>query len=133
MMKNLILILFFSTFVFVSCNEKIIPGTFDFNTREIFKFGETNLSPNNTLAFSITQINDSRCPKGVECTWQGSADITLNFDSPQKDSLVLRTHNNLIDTFANYSFELIDISPYPIYNETIEMEGYDVTLIIKEI
>ena len=132
-MKNLILTLLFVTVIFVSCNEKTLPGTFNFNTREIFKFGETNISPNNTLVFSTTKINDSHCPEGVECAWQGSADIMLKFDSPQNDSLVLKTYNNRIDTFANYSFELIDVSPYPIYTETIEMEEYDITLIIKKL
>ncbi len=132
-MKRLIPFLFFTIFIFVSCNKKIIPGIFDFNAEEIFKYGETNISPNNLVIFSITQINDYRCPRDFSCVWQGSADITLKFDSPQNDSLILRTYNNRLDTILNFSFELIDVSPYPISFETIEMEDYDVTLIIKKL
>ena len=132
-MKNLILILLFLTFISVSCNKKIIPGTFNFNTEEIFKYGEINISPNNLIIFSITQINDYRCPSDVYCLWGGSADIKIEFEVPQKDSIILKTHNNRIDTFANYSFELIDVSPYPVSTETILLEEYNVTLKIKEL
>ena len=133
MMKNLILILFISTFLFISCKKKTEPDTFNIGIEEVFQINETNYSPNNSLIFSITNINDSRCPEGAVCFWQGNADVELEIELPQKGSIILRTYNTKIDTFHNYSFELIDVSPHPSIKYTIELEDYEVTLIIREL
>lgn len=132
-MKISILIALFAAFLFSSCHEEETLGAFKYGIEEVFKYGEIYQLDNNSLKFSITEINDSRCPKGVYCFWAGSANVKLVFELPQKGSLFLKTYDNRIDTFANYSFELIDVSPYPISTETIELEDYNVTLKITEL
>ena len=132
-MKKILSILFFAGLLLVSCNEEIVPVTFDFSMEENFETGEIYLSEDNLLEFSITDIADSRCPSDVVCIWQGKADVKIEIESPQKGSIVLSTYDNIIDTFGIYSFELIDVSPYPISTEIIELVDYMVTLKIEEL
>ncbi|MCF6331820.1 MAG: hypothetical protein L3J11_00935 [Draconibacterium sp.] len=132
-MKNLFLTVFFATLLFVSCNNEEFLTTFKVGIAEKFQQGEMNQSDDNSLKFSITEINDSRCPSDVICVWQGEADVKIEFELPQTGFVVLSTYDNLIDTFGTYSFELIDVLPYPISTKTIKLEDYDVTLKIKEL
>ncbi len=59
--------------------------------------------------------------------------VKIEIESPQNGTLILSTFDNLIDTFGIHSFELIDISPYPISTRTIELKDYNVTLKIEEL
>ena len=100
-------------------------------TREILN--EEYQLTDNPLTFSIIEINDSRCPSDVICIWQGKAELKIEVISPVSGTLILNTYNHLNDTLGNYSFELKDVSPYPISTATIDPEDYIVTLKISEI
>ncbi len=132
-MKNLVLTVFFTLFLFVSCNHEDLSDTFKIGFNEEFQHGIINQSDDNTLKFSITEINNSRCPSDVVCVWEGKADVKIEIESPLKENIILNTYNNPIDTFDTYSFELIDVSPYPISVQTIKLENFKVTLKIEEL
>ena len=132
-MKKLFLLLMLVGIVFVSCHEELLPETFNLGSEEDFKWGGEYESSNNSLLFSIVEINDSRCPSDVVCVWEGKADVRINVDSPHSGSILLSTYDNIKDTVGDFSFELIDVSPYPISTETIELEDYNVTLKIVEL
>lgn len=132
-MNKLVLIFFFASLLIISCNKEDNTDAFNIGTESEFQHGSINKSADNSLNFSIIEINDSRCPSDVECVWQGKADIKLEIESPQKGILTLNTYDNLIDTFANYSFELIEVSPYPISTKNITLDNYIVTLEINQI
>jgi len=132
-MKNLVWTLVLFTVVFLSCNKNDSSGSFKIGIEEEFRQGQINAGNDNSLQFSITEINDSRCPSDVICVWEGKADVKIEIESPQKGNLILSTYNNQIDTLGIYTFELIDVSPYPVSTETIELKDYNVTLLIEEI
>ncbi len=132
-MKKLILITFFAAILFYSCEKESIPETFEIGIVEEFHHGEMNQSIDNSLKFSITKIEDSRCASDVTCVWEGKTDITIVVESPQSGSIVLSTFDNLIDTVGNFSFEIIEVSPYPISTQTIELEDYNVNLKIEKL
>ena len=132
-MKNLVWALILFAVVFLSCNKNDSLDSFKIGIEEEFKQGQINEGNDNSLQFSITEINDSRCPSDVICIWEGKADVKIEIESPQKGNLILSTYNNHIDTFGIYTFELIEVSPYPVSTETIELKDYNVTLLIKEI
>lgn len=132
-MKKILSILSFAGLLFVSCNEEPPPVTFDFGLEENFQTSDIYISENSLLKFSITDIADSRCPSDVVCIWQGKADVKIEIESPQKGTIVLNGYDNLVDTFGIYSFELLDVSPFPISTETIKTEEYDVTLKIEKL
>ena len=122
-----------AAFIFASCEEESIHDSFDFGIEKSFQINGEYLSMDNSLRFTITNIEDSRCPSDVVCVWEGKADITIEVEATVKETIVLSTYNNLIDTVGNYSFELKEISPYPVSTKTIELEDYDVTLKIEKL
>ncbi len=124
-------------FFFISCEKQEISNTFTLGIEKSFKINGEYQSQDNSVKFKITAINDSRCPSDVECIWAGKADVSIDVTSPVSGSLVLSTLNNNIykstDTLGNYSFQLINVSPYPISTETIDLEDYQISLKIEEI
>lgn len=122
-----------STFAFSACDKTEDPDSFNFNTESKFQHGKMNQSIDHSLRFSITEINDSRCPSDVVCIWEGKADVKIDVESPTPGSIVLSTFNHPIDTVGNFSFELIDVSPYPVSTKTITLDDYIVTLAINDI
>lgn len=91
------------------------------------------LSSDNSLKVEIINIEDSRCPTDVVCVWQGEVLVEIELEETQTFSTVLSTYDNLIDTLGNYSVELIDVQPYPMSDQVIKTEDYDITLKIKRI
>lgn len=120
-----------------SCQKEAFPEDFVIGQEENFHCGIDYLSTDNTIKFSITEINDSRCPSDLKCFWAGKADVKIELESPVKATFVLSTLDNGIynstDTVGNYSFQLIDVLPYPVSTETIKLEDYIVKLKIEEL
>jgi hypothetical protein len=132
-MKKFILATFIAALLSVSCNNEELPDTFEIGSEQEFQFGELNQSDDNSLKFSITEINDSRCPSDVVCVWQGAAVVKIDIKNPQPAVIRLSTFDNLVDTVGKYSIKLVDVSPYPISTQSIELKDYHVILKIEEI
>ncbi len=88
----------------------------------IFKEGENRfLKEFETNVTFIKAIEDSRCPKGTNCIWEGNAKILLElmstYSRPMK--VELSTVNNpskdMINSFAfnGYNYQLTSLDPYP--------------------
>jgi len=135
-MKKILIILFVFA-AFVSCNKEEVANSFLLGLENDFKINGVYHSSENTLKFSIIEINDSRCPSDVVCVWAGKADVKIKVESPVSGNLILSTIINgmdtNMDTLGNYSFQLIDVSPYPVSTEEIKLEDYNVTLKIEEL
>ena len=132
-MKTLYIFLVLITISFISCDKVTFSESFSLGLENDFKiYGEYH-SIDNALNFSIVEINDSRCPSDVVCVWEGKADVKINVISPVKGIITLSTYDHLTDTIGNYSFKLVDISPYPVSTKTIKIEEYNVTLKIVEL
>lgn len=101
--------------------------------QEDFQIGDEYFSEENSLEFKVSAIQDSRCASDVVCVWEGEAVVKVEVASPFSGTLELSTFDNQIDTLNNYSFELIQVSPYPISTEVIDLEDYEITLKIKEL
>jgi len=132
-MKVLYTLLILFAISLISCENESFSESFSVGLESEFKiYGEYH-SLDNVLNFSIIEINDSRCPSDVECVWEGKADVKIDVESPVRGSITLSTYNHLSDTIGYYSFELKDISPYPVSTRTIKIEDYNVTLKIVEL
>jgi hypothetical protein len=80
-------------------------------------------------------LEDSRCPKGVDCIWSGNAririrsskkgqrpaTIELNTDDGPKSSLYL-----------NYEVSLVELKPRPKASEAVRSHEYRAALMIKK-
>ena len=117
----------------ISCQKETIPENFSLGEEVDFKVGTENKSAEYNVKFTITNVQDSRCPIDVECIWQGEAEIEIKFDSPFQETIVLSTYDDLIDTVGNYSIKLLNVSPYPISTETIELKDYTIKLKIESL
>ncbi len=132
-MKKCLYLLLIPIFLGISCQKEVIPENFVLGEEEDFKVGTENKSAEYNVKFTITDVQDSRCPMDVECIWQGEAEIEIKFDSPFQETIVLSTYDDLIDTVGNYSTKLLDVSPYPVSTETIELENYTIKLKIESL
>jgi len=132
-MKNLLYFPFLILLFLLSCEDETADGKFDFGEDEIFHTDQYYRSGDNSLKISIREINDSRCPADVVCIWQGETVVKIEIESPQNSTVSLKLYEDPIDTIGNYSFELKDVSPYPVSTETTLFRDYDVTLRIEKI
>lgn len=126
-MKQLSFALIFLLLVCASC-EKEIEGSyrFDLGMESQFLPQKEYESENRSLRFSILEINDSRCPTGVYCFWQGMVELRIAIEQPVKDTISLNSHDLKITQSGAYEFELIDVTPYPDINTPSSIDDYRV-------
>lgn len=77
---------------------------------------------------------DSRCPKGVNCVWEGQAVIELAIDTKPLE-LTMRAGNEADrkKSMGNYTIELVKVDPYPEgENASIPQEDYVIELKVSE-
>lgn len=82
---------------------------FIFNTEEKLKLSYLNLA------------EDSRCPFGAVCFWEGNAKVDVAFIVDDLTHLLeLNTHQDFqIDTtIDNYYLKLLDVEPYPVLDSS---------------
>lgn len=118
---------------FFSCENEEEYRLFTIGVENGFQIDTEYISFDDFVNFSVVNINDSRCATDVVCVWEGKADVTIEIEKPLPGTIILNTHDNLIDTIGDYSFELKDVLPLPISTKTIELEEYRITLKIEEI
>jgi hypothetical protein len=78
-------------------------------------------------------IEDSRCPKGVECVWQGNAKGRFELSGiKRKPSTVLL--NTGIEPkeaeYSGYTVRLVKITPEPKSGQRINVRKYEATLVV---
>ena len=132
-MKTGLIIFLLLLFSFSGCQNEDEDNTFIFDIEQNFRLYKDYTSANGVLVFELNELHDSRCPTGATCVWQGEARVSISLEDMPSDTLVLSTYDNLKDTMGMYSFELIDVKPYPDVEKAIEPNDYVVTLVISEI
>ena len=108
--------------LFFGCNEKEEVNTLKIGKVMELKLGETVENSKLDLSLRVENINDSRCPDGVMCFWEGYASVEFQLTTKKgKYDFTLDTHNPPIfknDTvIEGIKYELIDVLPYPVHNE----------------
>jgi hypothetical protein len=81
-------------------------------------------------------LNDSRCPTGVYCFWEGNAEVRLKFEKLNEKPILfnLNTHRGFTaDTIIDgYKFTLIGLNPYPSVEHRIAQEDYIAEIIVEK-
>lgn len=83
----------------------------------------------------VNSINDSRCPSGGECIWEGDAVVKFSLISnAETKTFSLHTNKNFPqDTLINnLNIKLLDVFPYPELNDAISQNDYSVEVSISE-
>ena len=86
------------------------------------QYGRVTLSPGTFAKFAditikvVGQVEDSRCPEGVQCIWAGtvnaSLDITTSAGTVNKKLTLDQSGSNAV-TVGNVTIALVDVKPYP--------------------
>lgn len=106
---------------------------------EAFTLSNNTAACNDKNKFTIlfTKVeNDSRCPIGAACIWQGVATIKLTLKKENTEYLfTLHTQSlpqyNTDTTVGGYKIKLIQLDPYPVAQQPTTNE-YKAKLIITQ-
>ena len=80
-------------------------------------------------------LNDSRCPSGVYCFWEGNATVRFEYQKYNSKPVIfdLNTHKVFTsDTIIDiYKFTLLGLNPYPIAHQIIAQKDYKAKILIE--
>lgn len=126
-MKTIIILTFLLITSVSGCrnelNQVSVDKNFDLNYKEAKYFADHSASI--TLD---SVLNDSRCPKGVECVWSGNAQVRFIYSAGTLNSVfILNTLSNFrTDTIINgYTIKLVQLNPYPQWGSIIKQSDYN--------
>lgn len=80
-------------------------------------------------------VEDSRCPKGVECVWAGNGKVEVTIHFPGSEDRVQELNTNLDPKEIEagvYRIQLLELQPYPVENQEILSEQYRIKLVVKK-
>lgn len=132
-MKARVSILLFFILIFGSCREEMPCYRFNFGSETVFLADETYCSENMELTMQVEEINESRCPEGVECIWAGQVTVSFDLKGDIDGKLQLASLMHPLDTIGDYTFQLVRVDPYPKYKQPLERSDYRITLIIDRL
>ena len=129
------LIAFCIIIIFASCTNKLPDGKTNSNpTSQIpvnefgkvltLKYGESIIVGKENLKISFREIQDSRCPKKVNCMTEGKAKVQLQVEAKDLNETIQLVAKGLCfkmdgscgnQAMVNdYKFQLLNVDPYPI-------------------
>lgn len=85
------------------------------------------------LSIQFTAVDeDSRCPAGVQCVWEGNAELRLTL-TDGTGSVVARVNSavepRVIDA-SGYSISYRDLSPHPVSDQPFDSSDYAAELAV---
>jgi hypothetical protein len=109
---------------------------FTLNDTLEMKFGEVYCNPEKRIRLTFTAFEESRCPIGVYCVWEGYARTTFSLDDKKDDhsEFVLHTLGaHEADTIIQgLRIELLGLAPYPVIDVEFPQSSYTATIAISE-
>jgi hypothetical protein len=128
-MRTLSYCLAFLLLLAFSCKKEQETAPLGLSQELTLKTGDIRTSKTDNLSIKVLKINDSRCPTGVVCIWQGEATVFLEVKENSTFDVTLSTFHQPVDTVNNYIFRLIDVLPYPVYGT--EVPDSDKKVVVK--
>lgn len=81
-------------------------------------------------------VNESRCPTGVNCVWEGDAQILIGARHAKGEPLKLELHTNQrfaqSGRYQQYVIKLVALDPYPKADVDTARKDYVATLLITK-
>jgi hypothetical protein len=130
-------------FAFTACQKSSV----DKKQEDVIRYKETvQISdvPRATLTFF--EVEDSRCPEGVQCIWAGEASIDLALEGVSTEGKMTRHVKMCFGTCSNfqadtldqefagekYQFILKSVTPTPKADTQVNKLDYAISLSIKQ-
>ncbi len=127
-------ILVFFLFVGMGCEETVLEQGFTIGKEENFQINQLYTSAYGKYTLKLTEINDSRCPEGVECIWSG--EVTVKGEWTENGSKSnFEIHSVMKDQTKQpdgYTIQIVDVKPYPKYGTESKPENLVITLLIQK-
>ncbi len=116
-------------FVCGGCESSTSPIEPELGEEFQLAYGQTAIIRGTQFVVRFVSVDeDSRCPEGMLCIWEGNAKITLDV-SRLSVSLNTSLDPNEIAHGA-YKLKLLAVRPYPKPQELIKPDHYRITLIV---
>ena len=84
-----------------------------------------------TLKF-LSVSEDSRCPQGTICMWEGNGKVNIEVTATGQTSHVVELNTAMSleseATYRTYKISLLDLQPYPSAESTIQQSEYIATV-----
>jgi hypothetical protein len=132
-MKAFAAFLVFVCVSMISCKEDEKCVRIHYGKETVLFPGTTYCAEDMAFSFQIEDISDGRCPEGVVCVWQGEAAITLALKGIPEGKVTLTTMQQPAGTIGHYSFQLLEVIPYPKYKQPVEEDDYRVIVRVTNI
>ncbi len=145
-MSSIIILMLLSgmTIFSAGCNHKSnAPLPTEENFQEMFpvKIGEITIAnfksrklPDEEIIVRIDSVlEDSRCPEGAECVWEGNGKVRITVQAKNTEPEIFELNTTLkpqVVFYENYAIKLVALAPYPKLNQSIKQEDYRVTLAV---
>ncbi len=135
-LKKYITIIFLSVLYFSSCSDNTVSvNNVSLNSDFRIKYGQSVYIPDENLFIAFQDVvEESRCPEGMECFWQGTAKIKL-FIRQGNETLSDTVETYLPQSIVSiglknnsYLFNVKDVQPYPKHNVKVDISNYVLTL-----
>ena len=114
--------------------------------------GEIKVSPGRELSLSIGQsavisgenleikfkevVEDSRCPKGATCIWEGRVSAIVEITENGSPYQIVLTQPGLTDEYAEETYKeyqlTFKVEPYPEVDKEIAADEYRLLLIVSK-
>ena len=123
----------FILITFPGCDDIVDAGL---NEEFFISPGQKAVIENTGLEIAFIRVlEDSRCPRGVECVWEGNGrvEISLNYRGSGNEFRELNTAlDPKLTQIRNFRISLAQLQPYPEYGNEILPENYRISLIVTE-
>lgn len=125
--------------ILASCaQDPIISRTVSLNEQFTIKAGHQVVIKDEKLSVQFSSVqNESRCPTGVQCVWEGNAAISIEVSKKRKKSVqaILNTNTTIQPNevaYKKYRVKLLGLNPYPRIDEKIEPKAYEAVMIVTK-
>jgi len=129
-----LIVLSFGVSALAGCAES--PANYDLGQAFSLKPGQSAKIDSEDLTFKFEKVlNDSRCPVGVTCIWEGQVQCLVTIKIGDKTEQITLTQSGSDDDesqlYGQYRIEF-NVTPYPVANESISLNDYRLELRIVE-
>jgi len=137
--KRYQLIIIITIISFFTCNYNNLiwfeetENTRNFQDTLHINYKETIINTDENISITFDSLlEDSRCPIGVVCFWEGNAKIGFIFNS---QIFELNTHHSFKNdtTLLQYNISLIRVHPYPHIDSTYNAEDYSTDIYVQKV
>jgi hypothetical protein len=93
------------------------------------RFGERSTLAGESLTLTFVDVlEESRCPAGVQCIWEGNARVGVKAEKPpsRPATLALNTSGRYDReaTYQGYRVQLLTLLPHPAHGQTLQATDY---------